>query len=42
VRTSVGVPTRSTRCEDGATVEFFDNVIMEEEGGAKKTKWNSD
>jgi len=35
-----GVPVSSTRCKGGATVECSDNVMMEEEGGAKKTKWN--
>jgi len=35
-----GVPTSSMRCEDGEIVEFSGNMMMEEEGGAKKIKWN--
>jgi len=35
---SAGVPASSMRCKDGATMEFSGNVMMKEEGGAKKTK----
>jgi len=34
-RMSAGVPVSLKRCEDGATMEFSGNMMMEEEGGTK-------